>query len=66
MLYKGDFVKLAEAFRQARKQLKAERVENTYPVKVVLKYLMEMLQRENPRFSREKFISYIQAEEGGK
>ena len=60
-MHTADFVKIAEAFRQAKKRLKAEK-KDTYPVKGVLAYLMEILQQDNPRFDRDRFIRYINAE----
>ncbi len=58
-IYKWNFVKLAEVLRKARIHMEQEQIQNMYSLKVVLAYLMEMLKAENPMFSQEQFIQYI-------
>ncbi len=58
-IYRWHFEQLAEVLRKARIHLEQEQVQDMYSLKVVLVYLMEMLKAENPMFSLEKFISYI-------
>ncbi len=58
-MYRFDYVKLAAVFRKSFQQLKAENVTDIYPAKLTAKLMMEMLAKDNPRFSRGKFIQYI-------
>jgi hypothetical protein len=59
MLSKYYYVQFAEVFRAVFRRLRDEKVENTYPAKYTLRLMMELFQKDNPRFSREKFITYI-------
>ncbi len=61
-IYKWNFVKLADVWRDTLKHLGIDHVEDMYSLKVYMFYLMEMLKSENPSFSKEKFLEHIHAE----
>jgi hypothetical protein len=58
-IYIWNFRQLAEAFRKSTSHLDIADVQSIPELNLVLFYVMEMLKEENPHFSREKFINYI-------
>jgi hypothetical protein len=58
-IYAWNFERLAEVFRQSRIYFEQRNILDVFTIKIVLKYLMDMLVEENPKFDREKFITYI-------
>lgn len=61
-IYRWNFVKLAEVLRKARIHLHQDKIQNMHSLNTVLEFLIAMLHSENPKFSREKFITYINEE----
>lgn len=58
-LYRWHFERIAQVFSAARTELGASRIEQLPGVLVVLKHLMALLEAENPKFSRERFLAEI-------
>lgn len=62
-IYTWNFERLAEVFRQSRIFFEQRNILDIVTITVVLNYLMDMLQAENPKFDREQFITYINSEQ---
>ena len=60
-VYDRNFQMWAEAFRSARRALGLAKIEDSPHLYTQLQIVMKMLKEENPFFSREKFINYINA-----
>ncbi len=61
--YERDFDTWAEVFRKTRIALEHERFQDNYTLNTAVMTAMELLQQDNPYFSRDKFESYINNEE---
>lgn len=62
-IYTWNFERLADVFRQSRIFFEQRNILDMFTIKVVLDYLMDMIQAENPKFDREQFITYINSEQ---
>ena len=62
-IYTWNIERLAGVFRQSRIFFEQRNILDIVTITVVLNYLMDMLQAENPKFDREQFITYINSEQ---
>jgi hypothetical protein len=58
-LYTFHYEQMAQVHQQARIELGLARVEDSPHLYIAVKLTMAMLKAENPKFSEEKFINYI-------
>jgi hypothetical protein len=58
-IYLWHFTKMAEVWRTTRLELGLSRIEEVQELKLALTHTMRMLKAENPQFSEEKFIQFI-------
>jgi hypothetical protein len=58
-IYRWHFEQLAQVWRVTRRELGLTRIEEVPELKRALGNTMKMLKSENPKFSEDKFIKYI-------
>jgi hypothetical protein len=58
-VYDRNFQDWAEVFRQTRIECGFEKIEDSPELYTAVKHVMVILKAENPKFSEEKFINYI-------
>lgn len=54
-----NFKRWAEVLHRCRIEAGVDKIEDIYTLNMVATFVMQMLREENPYFSREKFITYI-------